>query len=148
MSYNPNFSGVSSAPSSDTVRTNESNNTLSTLLKLTPVRIDSSGFMAPIDVANEIQALAIAGILGDDVPSSSSGAIINSGRLIDITTSASLGDVLYVSKTGGVTNTKPAIGIEGFVADDFVIRLGIVAKNQTNPLNKDLLVNISIVGQL
>ena len=148
MSYNPNFSGVASAPSSNSVQTSESNATGGTLNKLTPVRINSSGNMATIDISVEAEALAIAGILDENVLDSDSGSIVNSGRILDIATSAILGDILYVSKTGGITNVKPAIGIGGFVADDFVIRLGVVAKNQDNVLNKDLLVNISIVGQL
>jgi hypothetical protein len=148
MSFNPNFSGVSSAASSQAIHTSESNNSGSTITKLTPVRIDASGNMALIDVSVEVQALAIAGIVDADVSNSSSGNVVNSGRISDITTSASLGDVLYVSKTGGVTNTKPAIGVDGFLADDFVLRLGIVAKNPDNGSLKDLLVNISIVGQL
>lgn len=148
MGYNPNFSGVASALSSLLVQTNESNVTGGTLNKLTPVRINSSGNMATIDVSVEVEALAIAGILDKNVPDNDSGSIVNSGRITEITTSAVLGDILYVSKSGGVTNIKPAIGIGGFVADDFVIRLGVVAKNQDNALNKDLLVNISIVGQL
>lgn len=148
MSYNPNFSGVSSAPSSQSVQTSEANNSGSMISKLTPVRIDTSGNIALVDVGIEAQALAIAGLTDADVLHSATGNIVNSGRVKDITTSALLGDVMYVSKTGGTTNVKPAIGTGGFVADDFVIRLGVVAKNPDNPSNKDLLVNISIVGQL
>ena len=136
------------ALASAAITTSESNNSGSTLTKLTPVRIDASGDMAMIDVSIELEALGIAGVLNSDTLHTNSGEIINSGRISNITTTATLGDVLYVSKAGGVTNTKPAIGIDGFVIDDFVIRLGIVAKNPGNPVNKDLLVNISIVGQL
>ena len=148
MSYNPTFAGVSVAPSSKTVQTSEINTSGGTLLKLTPVRIDASGNMATIDVAVESQAFAVAGILSTSVADSSSGDIINSGRISNITTTAGFGDVLYVSKTGGITSIKPTIGLDSFVIDDFVIRLGVVAKNPINPSNKDLLVNISIVGQL
>jgi hypothetical protein len=148
MSFNPNFSGKASAASSQAIHTSESNNSGSTIAKLTPVRIDSVGNMALIDVSIEAQAMSIAGVANADVSDSSSGSIVNSGRISDITTTAALGDVLYVSKTGSVTNVKPAIGVGGFLADDFVLRLGIVAKNPDNGSLKDLLVNISIVGQL
>jgi len=148
MSYNPTFSGTNTAPSTAAVKTSESNNSGGTLVKLTPVRIDTSGDMASIDISIEVEALGIAGILSGDTLDTDSGDIINSGRISNITTTAVLGDVLYISKTGGVTNIKPTIGVDGFVVDDFVIRLGIVAKNPSNPVNKDLLVNISIVGQL
>jgi len=148
MSYNPFFSGVKDVPSSQTLETSEVNNTGLTISKLTPVRINSSGDMATINVSIEAEALAIAGIASSEINDSDAGSIINSGRVKDITTAAVLGEILYVSKTGQTTNIKPAIGIGGFLADDFVIRLGVVAKNLANPSNKDLLVNISIVGQL
>ena len=57
-------------------------------------------------------------------------------------------DVLYVSKTGGVTNVKPSIGVDGFTAGDVIIRLGVVSKNRDNPSNKDLIVNVAIIGVL
>jgi hypothetical protein len=150
MSYNPNFSGISIVPeatSSKAVQLKSTNMTGSALTKLTPVRLNSSGNMESIDVSIEAQALAIAGLLNTDVMNGTVGEIANSGRIADILT-ASIGDVLYVSKSGGTTNIKPEIGVDGFVADDFVIRLGVVIKNVDNPLLKDLLVNISIVGQL
>lgn len=145
MSYNPNFSGIQGTAS---LSTSETNNTGSTLSKLTPVRIAADGQIATIDVSVEAQALAIAGIVKDDISNSGSGTIINTGRIEDITTAGTFGDILYVSKTGGVTHIKPSIGVDSFVAGDFVIRLGIVTKNTSNPLNKDLIVNILIVGQL
>jgi len=148
MSYNPNFSGTASAASSKAIHAEETNNSGSTINKLTPVRIDSNGDIATVDVAIEAQALAIAGITDSAIGNGAVGAIVNSGRILDITTTASLGEALYVSKVGTTTNLKPTIGIDGFMAEDFVIRLGIIAKNALNPVSKDLLVNISIVGQL
>jgi len=148
MSYNPAFSGITSTPASQSVQAPEANATGSTLTKLSPVRVNSSGNLALIDVSVESEALSIAGIVNDNITTGNSGNIVNSGRILDITTSAVFGEVLFVSKTGGVTATKPSIGVDGFAANDFVIKLGLVVKNADNPLNKDLLVSISIVGQL
>lgn len=120
----------------------------SLILKGTPVRITTLGKLEKIDVSNEIQMDAIAGLLKEDLANGATGSIIPSGLLENITSGASLGDILWVSKTGDLTNVKPAIGVNGFLAGDFIIRIGVVAKNLDNPSNKDLLINIDIVGQL
>jgi hypothetical protein len=148
MSYNPNFAGSSSAAASQAINTTELNNTGSSITKLTPVRINSSGNIALIDVAVESEALAIAGLTDSDITNSSSGNIVNSGKIKNITTTAVFGDILFLSKTGDITNIKPSIGVGGFLAGDFVVKLGIVAKNADVPTDKDLIVHISIVGQL
>lgn len=121
----------------------------SPIAKLTPVRIDVAGGINTINVSNEAEALAIVGLVRpSSIADSSSGQVVTGGILEDVTTTALFGDILYVSKTGGVTTTKPSIGSGGFVAGDFVIRLGVIAKDVTNPAQKNLIVNITIVGQL
>lgn len=124
------------------------NNTGFTLPKLTPVGIDSLGELDTIDVSNEASAISCSGIVRADILNAASGSVALSGILEDITTSAVFGNVLFVSKSGGVTNVKPTIGGGGFVSGDWVIKLGVISKNQGNPTLKDLLINISIVGQL
>ena len=124
------------------------NNSGSILAKLTPVKITASGDIDKIDVSVEADALAIAGILNSDTADGEVGEIVSSGRIRDVDTSADLGDIIYIAKNGLTTNIKPSEGVAGFVASDYVIRLGVVAKNTANPLKKDLLVNIQIIGQL
>lgn len=118
------------------------------LTQFAPVCIDSLGYLAPIDVANEAKSLAIIGLMTAAANNNTLGSVIQSGKIENITTSANYGDVLYVSKTGGITSTKPSIGTGGFVAGDFVLRLGVISRNIDSPSQKDLLVNISIVGEL
>jgi hypothetical protein len=138
--------GVPSGTSRSIVRA-ANNNTGSTILKGTPVRITPTG-VATIDLSNESSANAVAGIVKADIANAQAGDIINTGIIEDITTLASIGDIMYISKSGGLTNIKPSEGVNGFTFGDWVIRVGVVTKNNDNPLLKDLLVNIQIVGEL
>lgn len=124
------------------------NNTGSTIIKGTPVRLNSFGDIATIDISAETEALAVVGITSEDIVDGASGTIITAGKVTDLTTTATFDDPMYVSKAGTLTNVKPDIGVSGFVAGDFVISMGVISKNETNPANKDLIVNIQVVGQL
>lgn len=148
MSYSPNFTGSVLDVPSKSVADNLPNNTGVTITKLTPVRIDGSGDIDTVDVSTEAEALATIGVAAEDILNGETGDIANSGRIEDITTSASNGDVLYIDKTGALSNVKPQIGVGSFVAGDFVIFVGTVTKNQDNGSNKDLLINVTIIGQL
>lgn len=149
MTYNPRLKGeiltVGAVSSELPERVNDSGASLN---KTDPVRLDASGNIQKIDPSVESQALACIGVAKSSVANGSSTAIVSQGRLEDVTTAGTFGDPLYVSKTGGLTNVKPSIGVGGFVEGDFVIFVGIVAKNQANPLLKDLMVNVRVVGQL
>lgn len=127
---------------------NPENNTGSTIVKATPIRIDSLGDIATIDLSVEDESLAIVGVTSESISDGASGTIVTSGKVTDITTTATFDDIMYVSKTGTLTNIKPDIGVSGFAAGDFVISVGVISKNETNPSLKDLTVNIQIVGQL
>lgn len=146
MTYNPNARGVPAIARSAAKLA--MNNTGNTVFRATPVRLDSGGSMRLIDVSDEAEANAIAGVVRSDISDANQGEVVSGGLLENITTSASIGDIMYVSKVGDLTNIKPSIGVNGFDAGDWVIRLGVVAKNNENPLLKDLLVNIQIVGAL
>lgn len=124
------------------------NETGGTLTKGTPIRVNSLGEMDIIDVSNESHALAVVGILKADTLDGASGIFISSGRVENITITGSFGDSVYVSKSGGLTTTKPEIGVGGFVSLDFVIRIGVIAKNADNPANKDIVMDLNVVGQL
>lgn len=134
--------------SGEALETSMNNGSGATLTALTPVRGDTSGKANTVDVATEAQAFAIVGITKASISNGSDGTIVIGGRLKNITTSAVFGDKLFVSKTGGVTATKPDIGSGGFVAGDFVIEMGVIVRNNTVITNKDLDVNIRVVGQL
>ena len=148
MSYSPKFTGSTSEAPSNSVGNAISNTSGSTIVRLTPVRIDGSGDVDSIDVAIESQAMAFIGVTDGEISTGNDGVISTSGRLIDITTTANNGDVLYVSKTGSMTNIKPDVGVGGFLVGDFVLIIGTVLKNADNPILQDLMLNINIVGQL
>lgn len=145
MTYNPAARGIP-AISRSSART-ASNNTGNTVTKATPVRLSNTGLM-PIDVSDEGSANSIAGLTRADIDNLGSGEVVSSGILENISTTASIGDIMYVSKLGDLTNVKPSIDVDDFEAGDWVIRVGAIAKNNENPLLKDILVNIQIVGEL
>lgn len=124
------------------------NNTGQTIIKSTPVRLNSFGDIATIDVGVEDEALATIGLVSADIADGASGTIVTAGKVTDITTTATFDDIMFVSKSGSLTNVKPDIGVSGFVAGDFVIAVGVIAKNESNPSLKDLIVNIQTIGQL
>lgn len=118
------------------------------LPKAIPVRKTPTGLVDYINVSNEAHVLALVGVTGAIIPNAAIGQIITAGRVENITTTAAFGDPIYISKTGGLTNVKPDIGIGGFVAGDFVVRIGTISKNESNPLQKDLVLELMLVGQL
>lgn len=124
------------------------NGSLSTLSALTPVYVNTSGDVDVIDVSDVSKSFSAIGITRASIISSDFGAIVVNGRITDITTSAVFGDTVYVSKTGTLTNVKPSIGVGSFIGGDYVIRVGVISKNLVNVLNKDLIVNVVVVGQL
>ena len=143
MSYRP-YSELRAAGIEDT----KVNNTGVEIQKATPVRINSSGDLDFINVSVEAESLSVAGVSGANIADGSPGSFVTTGKITNISTSAAFGDIVYISKSGGLTNTKPSIGVGGFVPGDFVIAIGVISKNDSNPLNKDLVINIDIVGQL
>lgn len=147
MSYNPNFVGNTAAASTAVIES-ILNNTGGTLLAGTPVKLNSNGELEVINPSIEADVLSVAGVLEANTLDGQEGIVIGTGRLINLSTLIAFGTPVYISKTGGITDTKPDIGVGGFVAGDFVVGLGIIAKNKTNPVNKDLILNIRIIGQL
>lgn len=145
MSYSPLSNGV--PPLSRSSARLAVNPTGTPISKGVPIRLTPSG-MTTIDVSNEIEANSIAGITRTIINSFGQGEIVTAGLLEDIGAIGVVGDVFYVDKLGSLTNIKPSIGINSFVAGDWVIRVGVLAANNTNPGLFDLLVSISIVGAL
>ena len=147
MGYNPNFRGTigTATKSSQFIALNASG---ALIARLAPVVINQAGTLNIVDVSDELQSMNITGIAAENIANNVAGTITNGGKIENITTSADCGDVMYVSKTGTLTQYKPNIAEHGFTVGDWVIRVGVIAKNNTNPLQKDLLVNLEIEGQL
>ena len=144
MAYNPNSQkGISRVLS-----TGYQNGEVFTLLKGQPVSVNTSGQIKAVDISNEASALAVVGVCSTDIPSAASGQVMDAGRLENITTSFSVGDVVYLNVDGGLTNVKPEIGVGSFVSGNFVIFIGIIVKNEFDPLQKDLKIFLNVIGQL
>jgi len=149
MSYSPiSFASLQGTGSSRQVVTNFVNETGSTLVKGTPVAINSASHIIPISVSTETIATAMIGLTYADIPNGQSGPVIDSGRLENLSTGFSSGDIVYVSASGGLTNIKPNTGANGFVAGDFVLLIGVVVENEYNPSLLDIQLLLSVVGEL
>jgi hypothetical protein len=145
MSYNPNSRGIT--PQAKQAAALRSNQTGGTLPKGLPVKLTSSG-LAMVDVSVEGDIDAFAGVLSADLITASSGAVATSGTIENITTSFAVGSAVYINKLGLLTNVKPSLGVNGFGEGDFVIKIGMIAKNNDNGSLKDLIVQIQMMGQL
>lgn len=124
------------------------NDTGSTIDGLTPVKQLVDGSIDLIDPSVEADIKNLLGVVEDPITDGNKGLVIFSGLIKSITTSFTIGDVIYLSKTGTLTNVVPDIGSEGFQAGDFVVKIGQIVKNKDNPAHKDLLVLMELRGQL
>jgi len=110
----------------------------SILPTITPIRFDTNGELDTIDVSDAEESVSIQGVTLTEIAIGGSGEIQGSGVIRDINSGFSFGDILYISKTGGLTSTRPQIGVGGFVSGDSVVKIGGVAKNPDNGTLKDL----------
>jgi hypothetical protein len=124
------------------------NNSGSSISALTPVRQNASGDLREIDVSEESEVIGMLGITETVIANGNSGSVVLSGLLKEVTTSFNVGDVLYLSPSGELTSEVPDIGIAGFSAGDFIVQVGKVLKNEDDDLEKDILVQINVRGQL
>jgi hypothetical protein len=146
MTYRP-YSQIVGLVDLSTVKTSLLNSSGLTILEHTPVKINTNGDLMLLDVSNEEDVFSFVGISDNTILSGTYGDIVTQGRVVNVA-GFDFGDYVYVSKSGGLTHALPSEGISGFVAGDWVIRVGVVAKNPSDPLLKDLLINPQIVGQL
>lgn len=149
MSYRPYAAIVAEALSlSSKLVSDMANASGTSIAALQPVTVDSSGLVKAIDVSVDSDAIKALGLAVDIIPNGSSGSVITHGRLLNVSTSYSQGDYLYVGKDGLLTNLLPEEGLYGFVGGDYVIRIGMVVKNNATPANKDVIINLQIIGKL
>jgi hypothetical protein len=146
MTYRP-FSDIISAISGSVNKSQLFNNTGTVIDSAVPVRLNSSGNIATVDISIENHVFGIVGLTQDPISNLSYGWVVTEGKLEDVV-GFNFGDYIYLSKSGNLTNIAPSEGVGGFVSGDWVVRVGVIGKNETNPLLKDLFVSINIVGQL
>jgi hypothetical protein len=153
MSYRPYAAiiqeAVSQAAAGSTgIKFEIQNDSGSSIAALQPVASDANGRAIGIDPSIELQSLKIVGLAESAIPDGGYGNVISHGKILNVTTALNFGDYVYLSKTGGTTGILPEEGQDGFVSGDFVIRLGVIVRNRQIPSQKDLVINIEIVGQL
>lgn len=120
----------------------------SSMPKATPVKVTSTGDIDFVNVSVEADAFAVNAITAEVIPNLTVGKVLTSGRLTNVTITGNFGDPVFVSKTGGLTTTKPDPGVGGFVSGDYAILIGSIARNQDNPTLKDIVLNIGVTGQM
>lgn len=134
--------------SGDLLKGTFTNNSGSTIPILKLVKQNSSGVISPVDASVEADVENIVGVTMAAILNTAAGDVGFSGLIKNVTTSFLVGDVIYLSKTGGYISTAPEIGSNSFVAADWVVRVGQITKNSTNPSNKDFKLEIEVIGQL
>lgn len=148
MSFSPFFFNKNATGAVRAITTNFQNASGSTLTKGTPVCVNASSQLTNVNVSSEASVMALVGLTNVSIPNAATGGVQDSGRLEDVSVGFALGDPLWISKTGGLTNVKPEIGVGGFTDGDFVVFVGVVVRNEFNVSLKDIKMMLSIVGQL
>lgn len=148
MSYSPNFRGESDTIAAGSVAASYFNDSGDSMIKGTPGKINAAGDLGPIDVSSEADVFGIVGVVSEDIADQESGGVASSGRIKNIATTADFGSTVFIDKNGDLTDEKPNLGGNGFQSLDFVVSVGVIVRNEENPVLKDLIVNIAIRGQL
>lgn len=149
MSFSPYWLNKNSTGASRATQGGFQNGSGSTLFMGVPVSVNTSSHILPLDVTSEASVQALVGLTGISIPNAATGSVVDNGRLENITTSFAVGDAVYAGKSIPLTNVKPDVGNgDGFAVGDFVVFIGVVVKNEFNPLLLDLKLMISVIGQL
>lgn len=148
MGFSPYFVNKNSVGASRATQGAYQNGSGSTLAMGVPVSVNTSSQILPLNVSSEVSVQALVGLTGISIPNAASGSVVDNGRLENITTSFAIGDAVYAGKSTPLTNLKPDIGVAGFASGDFVVFVGVVVKNEFDPLLFDLKLMLSVIGQL
>lgn len=147
MSYSP--PNTVQAQSSRKVARNYVNGSGLTLPLGAPLSVLGSGLVTTVNVSSQASVDDFVGFYNQATPDSASGLTIDCGLLENITGYGfSVGNPVYVSKTGTLTNVVPAIGVGGFVAGDYLVFCGVIVQNEFNPSQQDLKILIQKAGIL
>lgn len=135
--------------SSELMSVRMQNNTLSAIPAGTPVALAADGTLEPVNVSSAPNATAFLGITLENINPSQIGRVIIGGLLKDIGAIA-FRSTLYISKSGGLTVTPPAIGVgvPPFANGDWVIEVGLVTADPDTPSQRNLIVRPRVLWQL
>ena len=148
MGYNPTAQGTKFQGSSRSIATGYQNGSQATFAVATPVSVNSSGQILPLDPTSETSIDAFVGLTQYAIPSAASGQVVSQGRLENAQTSFAVGTPLWVNFDGTLTSTQPDSSVPGWSAGDWVIYIGIVVQNEFNSALQDILLHWEIIGQL
>ena len=145
-----NISQLSSGGGSNTVSNSDTytNNSGFSITGSSPVSQTATGGIKLSDPSDENSVFSLVGLLLATTSNNADGTVYTGGRMPCGIFSFSIGDALWLNVGGGLTNVKPSVGVNGLVSGMFIVQVGTVVKNKTNPSAKDILVRISINGQL
>lgn len=149
MSYNPLLQGIQFQGASRRLGTSYINNSGSTIAAGAPVAVDTSSNLVLVDVSDETTVKAMVGYAPLAILNLASGSVVSNGRLENIVTGFAVGTPVWVGATPGTfTDVEPDVSAFGWSAGMFVIFVGVVVKNETNPSNQDIQLFTQIIGQL
>lgn len=126
----------------------ELKNETGSLVEAHKIVCSSAGSIGFVDVSDEAKIHAIAGITLESIKNNYFGKIVSHGLIEEVEIAGDFDDVVFISKTGTFTSTKPSLGEAGFLEGDWIVSIGTILRNKVDPLKKDLLVRIEIKGQL
>lgn len=124
------------------------NSSGSSIPALTLVSQSGTGTLLPV-VTNDADSIdQILGLLTQTTANTATGSVTFDGLVTNITTSFVVGDVIYLGSNGVLTTDIPDYGVDAFAAGYFVVKVGKITKNSSNPAQKDFLVKIENLGAL
>jgi len=139
---------ISSGGSGALVKSSYLNDTGSSIAALTAVSSNASGLVSKCDPSAEADVSSFLGLTITSIADATSGDVAKVGVLENVTTAFAVRDAVYVAKDSSLTNTAPEIGVNGFAAGDFIIFIGHISKNESNPAQKNLELRPEVIGQL
>lgn len=149
MTYSPYYFGPQGAGSSRQVVTDYTNaSAITAIPKAQACSVNGAGLLVPLNVSSDASWKAFVGYANIYIPTSTLGPVITNGRLQNFTTSYTAGTSLYIDKTGNPTNIIPSIGVNGFVAGDMVIFMGVIVANEANNAEFDISLFTQFIGVL
>lgn len=149
MAYNPASFNPQGTGSAEAVVSNYTNNSSVTAIPQGQAcSVDSAGNVEPLDVSNQASWSNFVGYANVRIPTSALGPVIANGRLRNITISYPVGTPLYIGTDGNPTNIAPSDGVNGFVAGDMCIFMGVVVQNELNPSETDIALLTQMIAVL
>jgi hypothetical protein len=123
-----------------------------TLLQGYPVSIDATGKVNYINITDEDSAYSFVGVTSLACLIGGTANVLVSGAVLQAIPAAfgitgQYGKQVFVSHAGGLTVTKPEIGVGGFLSLDFIVSVGVTTKNISTGTT-DLILNPIVRGRL